>query len=384
MTMQRQASGSCRSVRRSGFVLVTMALTTAGVLAVAGLAVDIGRVLIAKSETQAYCDAAAVAAAMSLDGTSAGITRAVNAVAASPNKWSFGTAGVSNPAVKFATSAAGPWLASPNPATGYAYAQVAATVSVPLYFLPLVAGPSTFAVTSAGAAGQVPISSLSQGLAPYTAVSTNTAEPDFGLVAGNSYTIHWPTFNGNRAGCGPGNPSKCFNSDPCPDDSDASMMAVVDNWGSQYHGYWGSNSASQLAAEVLNTIQLAPLAVGANIAPLLTPGNKQSEAGVLDERASQDTDTSDETPSSYLANPSHNGRRLLPVAIVDPVDSTHTNVVGYGQFLLSANGSPSNYYKKNTNGNSPYCATYVGPYNIGSLSQGVGGSTGASWTRLVQ
>jgi hypothetical protein len=72
------------------------------------------------------------------------------------------------------------------------------------------------------------------------------------------------------------------------------------------------------------------------------------------------------------------------VAIVDPVDPTHTTVIGFGQFLLQANGSPSNYYKKNTNGNSPYCALYVGPYTIGSSDPGTGGSTGAASVRLVQ
>jgi hypothetical protein len=159
---------------------------------------------------------------------------------------------------------------------------------------------------------------------------------------------------------------------------------VVANWGSQYHGYWGSNSNSQIAGAVLNGIQLAPLALGANLDPLLTPGNKQSEAGVLDQRANQDRDTSDNTPDSYLANPHHNGRRLLPVAIADPVDPQHTNVIGFGQFLLLTNGSPSDYYKDNTNGNSPYCAVYVGPYNIGSANPGTGGPTGASTVRLVE
>jgi hypothetical protein len=69
--------------------------------------------------------------------------------------------------------------------------------------------------------------------------------------------------------------------------------------------------------------------------------------------------------------------------IVNPVDSTHTNVVGYGQFFLYANGAGTNYYKKNTNGNDPFCAVYAGPYNIGSLSPGAGGSTGATWVKLV-
>jgi hypothetical protein len=382
--IRRNTSASHRSDRRRGFVLVTMALTTAGVFGVAGLAVDIGRMFIVKNEVQVYCDAAAVAAAMVLDGAGTGLSRAGSAVTASTNKWNFDTASVSGASVTFATSAAGPWLANPNPATGYSYARVTASALVPLYFLPLVTGQSSFAVTATAAAAQVPISSLSRGLAPYTAVSTDTTGPDFGLAVGTSYTIHWPTYNGNRHGCDQNNPDKCFNSPPCDGDSSASQWAVVSNWGSQYHGYWGSNSAAQIAAEVLNTVQLTPLAIGDNLDGFLTPGNKQSEAGYLDQRASQDTNTSDATPSAYLASASHNGRRLLPVAIVDPVDPQHTTVIGYGQFLLQTNGSPSDYYKKNTNGNSPYCAMYVGPYNIGSPDPGTGGSTGASSVRLVQ
>ena len=384
MMIRRNTSGSYRSVRRRGFVLVTMALTTAGIFGVVGLAVDIGRMFIVKNEVQVYCDAAAVAAAQVLDGTSTGLGRAGSAVTASTNKWNFSTASVSGASVTFATAAAGPWVASPNPATGYSYARVTASAPVSLYFLPLVTGQGSFTVTATAAAGQVPITSLSRGMAPYTAVSTDTTGPDFGLVAGNSYSIHWPTYNGNRHGCSQDTPDKCFNSSPCSGDTSTSEWAVVSNWGSQYHGYWGSNSASDIAAEVMNTIQLAPLSVGDNLDSLLTPGNKQSEAGVLDQRASQDTNTSDNTPSDYLASASHNGRRLLPVAIVDPVDSTHTTVIGFGQFLLQANGSPSNYYKKGTNGNDPYCALYVGPYTIGSSDPGTGGSTGAASVRLVQ
>jgi hypothetical protein len=220
-------------------------------------------------------------------------------------------------------------------------------------------------------------------VAPFTAVSTNNTPPTFGLITGNSYDIHWPTYNGNRAGCKIDS-SKCFNSPPCPGETAASEAAVVANWGPQYHGYWGSNSGSTIGAEVMDAIQLAPVAVGTNLDPLLTAGNKQSEAGYLDQRASQDTDTVDNTVSSYLANSLHNGRRLLPLAIVDPVDPTHTNVIGFGVFLLLANGAPSDYYTKNGNGNSPYCALYAGPYNIGSVSPGTGGSTGASAVRLVE
>jgi len=384
MLMRHRNLRAGATARRRGFVLVTMAATAAAVFGVVGLAVDIGRMFITKNELQVYCDAAAVAAAMQLDGSTAGLGRARSAIIAFPNKWNFGTTAVTGATAAFAMDATGPWVASPNPASAYSYAQVTAAALVPLYFLPLVTAQSTFNVTAVGAAGQIPIRSLGRGISPYTAVSTKSGATNFGLVVGNSYSIHWPTYNGNRSGCGPSNPGRCFNSDPCPGDDIDSQMAVVNNWATKYHGYWGSNSNSVIAAQVLNTIQMAPVAMGDNIDSLLTAGNKQSEAGILDERASQDTNTDDDTPAAYLASSNHNGRRLLPVAIVNPVDPDHTIVIGFGQFLLQANGSPSNYYKKNSNGNSPYCATYAGPYNVGSTAIGAGGDTGAASVRLVQ
>src|SRR5262249_7619187 len=102
------------------------------------------------------------------------------------------------------------------------------------------------------------------------------------------------------------------------------------------------------------------------------------------QRASQDIDTTDNTVASYMAA-IHNGRRLLGVPIVDPLDPTHTSVIGFGQFLLLANGpGASNYYAKSTNGNDPYCALYAGPYDIGGNGPGVGGNSGLSRVKLVQ
>jgi len=371
-------------IHQRGFVLVTMALTSAAVFGLVGLAVDVGRMFVAKNELQVYCDAAATSAAMMLDGTTAGISRATDAVGASANKWNFDTSTITNPSVLFANSASGPWIPSPNPAAGYSLVKVTASASVSLYFIPILTGQGTFTVTATAAAGQIPLTSLGQGLAPYTAVSTSGTAPSFGFVVGGSYTVHWPTFNGNRSGCDDSNPDKCFNSPPCADDSLSSQTAVVDDWGSQYHGYWGSNSNSAITSSVLDDIQLAPISIGMNIDPLLSSGDKAAEAGTLDTRVNQDTDTTDNTPSSYLANSSHNGRRLLPVAIVTPVDPSHTTVIGFGVFLLLSNGSPSDYYKTNTNGNSPYCALYVGPYTIGASGPGVGGSSGGANVELVQ
>jgi Flp pilus assembly protein TadG len=373
-----------RRKQERGFVLIAMALSAVALIAFLGLAVDMGRMFIAKNETQTYCDSAALAAALALDGTMTGITKAQSAVTNSSNTWNLDTTNVSNPTLTFATAIAGPWAASPNPATGYTYARVTATVPLKLYFLPIVVTQTTQNVASSATAAQIAVTSFPRGLSPYTAVSTNTTGPNFGLVVGNSYDIQWPQYNATKNGCGPSTPDKCFVSPPCTGDSAASKTAVVSNWGANTSGYWGSNSNSLIEQEILDVIQVQALDVGTNIKPVLSNGTKASEAGYLDERASRDTNTTDNTISAYLAS-THNGRRLLPTPIVDPLDPTHTNVVGYGQFLLLANGpGMTNYYTKTTNGNDPFCAIYAGSYNIGGTGPGAGGSTGASVVKLVQ
>ena len=377
-----------RGHRERGTVLVMMTLSAIALFAALGLAVDIGRTFITRNEVQQFSDSAALAAAQALDGTSTGITNAQNAVTNSTNKWNLGTSQVSNPTVTFATSSSGPWSSTPASPAGYNYAKVTATVSLPLYFIPVVVSQTSQSVTGTAVAGQVSFNpSFSSGLAPYTAVSTNTTGPNFGLTIGDSYAIQWPQYNSTRAGCSPGDPSKCFNSSPCSGDSKASQAAVVQNWGASTSGYWGSSSNSTIEQEILDLTQLQAVNVGTNIASALSNGTKASEAGYLDERASEDTNTTDNTVTDYFAS-THNGRRLIAVPIVDPTDSTHTSVIGYGQFLLLANGpGTSNYYTKTTNGNDPFCALYAGTYTIGSINPGVGGvagSTGAYHIKLVQ
>ena len=375
--------------RERGTVLVMMTLAAIALFAALGLAVDVGRIFITKNELQQFCDSAALGAAQALNGDSTGIASAKSAVSSSTNTWNLGTANFSSPTVSFATASAGPWDPNPAAPAGYMYAKVTATVSLPLYFIPVVVSQTSQNLTGTAVAGQVPFTtpSFSTGLAPYTAVSTNTTGPNFGLTVGSSYDIQWPQYNSTRNGCSPGDPRKCFNSSPCSGDSIASQAAVVQNWGSSTSGYWGSSSNSAIEQEILDLVQLQAVDVGTNVMPLLSNGTKASEAGYLDERASQDINTSDNDLATYLAS-SHNGRRLIPVPIVDPLDPAHTNVVGYGLFFLLANGpGTSNYYTRTTNGNDPFCALYAGTYTVGSINPGVNGgpaSSGAYRIKLVQ
>jgi len=369
-----------------------MAVAAIAIVAILGLAVDVGKMFIAKNETQVYCDSAALGAALMLDGTTTGIDNALASVANSANTWNLDTAKISNPTVRFATSSAGPWLANPNPATGYSYARVSSTVSMNLYFIPIVVNQYSQNVASSATAAQVPITTFTQGLAPYTAIAANATGPNFGLIPGNSYDIQWPTYN-NGASCDPTKSNKidnCFLSPPCPGDSFIAKQEVINSWGQSSSGYWGDSSNSVIQQEILNVIQLEAVAVGTNIQPVLTSGQKQSQSGYLDQRANQDistdfiTNNDSQMLSNYFSPHLHNGRRLLPIPIVLPSSTANTSVVGYGSFLLYSNGANSDYYKKTTNGNSPFCAVYAGPYQVGGTGVGTGGTTGATYVKLVQ
>src|ERR1700676_4545311 len=77
--------------RQKGFILIAMSVCMFLLLAVIGLAFDLGRVYIARNEAQVFTDAAAMTAASKLDGTAAGIARADEGVAQLPIRWNLGT-----------------------------------------------------------------------------------------------------------------------------------------------------------------------------------------------------------------------------------------------------------------------------------------------------
>jgi Flp pilus assembly protein TadG len=358
--------------RKRGFVLITMAIVTIALIGALGMAVDVGRAFIAKNETQAFCDAASMAAVLKMDGTAAGIASAKTAVAGTTNAWNMDTASVANPTVNFGTSATGPWSVNPSPATGYTFARVQATVPLPFYFAPVVTGSFTQNVYSVSIAAQIPITSFSRGLAPYTVVSTTPAAANFGLVLGNQYDIQWPNQNANG-----------FISPPCSGDPAASLAAVQANWSSSTSGYWGSNASSVIYQEVLDNTQVAAISIGENIFSILTPGNKKAQATALDTRVQEDLDyTTTNSLNAYLNDTAHNGRRLIALPVVDPSSTSNTTVLGWAAFMLISDGTANSKFYASGTGNDPFCAVYAGSYVQGSVNPGVG--TGAFRVGPVQ
>jgi len=93
-----------------GFSLIMIGICLAVMVAMLGLAMDLGRVFIYKNELQAFVDASAMAAITRLDGTQDGVA-AANALATAgplgatkPNGYNFGTTAVSTVTNTYATA----------------------------------------------------------------------------------------------------------------------------------------------------------------------------------------------------------------------------------------------------------------------------------------
>ena len=410
-----------RRKSQHGMVLMTMAVTAIAMIGAMGLAIDLGHIFIVKNETQAYVDAAAIAAALQLDGTTAGITRANNAASNLSAAWNFSSTTLTNPTVEFSSASSGAtWYAPASVTSALApnmlYARVTKTVAPNIYFIPVVMTNKVYTqnVQSQAIAGQVDFASntvIALGLGPFMGVaacSGNVTDceatgPNFGLTVGQEYDIQWPQYNSTRKNCGNGigQINNCFVSPPCAGDVALNNgtanpeQEVVQNWGSKTNGYWGASGTSVINEYILDARQLGALAIGTDMTPYFSNGDKQGSANILDQRVNQDianydpstATTSAQKLTSYLAT-THNGRRIMPLPMVYPGSTgNQSQVVGYAAYLLETDqtsaGGSSNYYA-HTNGNQPYCAIYVGPWVLGSTNGGVGSSSGGSRVRLVQ
>jgi Flp pilus assembly protein TadG len=351
-----------RKKGQQGVVLITTAVMTIVLFALLGVAVDMGRMFIIKHEAQVFTDSGALAAALKLDGTSAGATAAVAAVDASTNKWNMGTQGfaVGSYTVTFANNSNGPWIAAgsmPANATGYTYVQVTAGLTVPVYFIGVIVPITSTPVNAMSVAGQMEDTTLYAGGFPFTPQAfplASQADPTFGMTVGTQYTIRYPASSGKPVCAG----------DQGIHDKDASDR-----------GYWGDNSASIIRRRIVDDYQSgATVTIGQTID--LTGGAKTSESSYIDERVHSDNQTA-MTLADYEASSDHNGRRLVNMPITDYNSGI---VLGFGLFLLLPEGNYGH------TGNSAWCAIYVGPGVEGSTDKGAAATPGKglSHVRLVK
>jgi len=147
---------------QKGFVLIVTCIVLVILMAFAGLGVDIGRMYVIKSELQAFADAAALNAAMQLDGTEQGLERARTAaaqLAAGPNamKWDMGTQPIAEITASFAKGDTAPdpntWEEKPSTHDRH-FVRVMASASAPLIFLRAFQALNFSSVAAAGVAGK--------------------------------------------------------------------------------------------------------------------------------------------------------------------------------------------------------------------------------------
>ncbi len=133
---------------RRGFVLIVTCFALTILLAFAVLSVDIGRMLVIQSELHAFTDAAALNAALKLDGSEQGLVRARAAaveLAAGPEgmRWDMGTQPITNITTSFGTDP-----------SGHPFVRVSASAPAPVIFIRVFApstGSSVIAATSVAA-----------------------------------------------------------------------------------------------------------------------------------------------------------------------------------------------------------------------------------------
>jgi hypothetical protein len=228
-------TGRSRYVRRRAFrrpshqsgAVAIMALAALIVICgFCGLALDLSRVYNRKMEMQSTADAAALGAAIELDGTTVGIGRAVQKVTslfATPVFYggpSFGyhkeSMTWSDSAIKFAASPDGPWLARDAAAArsepnGLLYVQVdtggldASYGQVDTLFMPIISSDLTLVSTSARAvAGPSAIAVLPLGICamrPEEKRDRGAGElEEYGFRRGVSYDLMQLNPNASTAG----------------------------------------------------------------------------------------------------------------------------------------------------------------------------------------
>ena len=100
---------SLRRRGRRGFVLVMMGLTAFALFGITGLAVDIGRMYIAKNEAQTFADAGAMIAGLKINGMASGILSTAQLVAADSNRYNIGNSSFtqSNVVLEYSTAQSG-------------------------------------------------------------------------------------------------------------------------------------------------------------------------------------------------------------------------------------------------------------------------------------
>jgi len=343
-----------------GYYLVALTLALAFLLGAVGLAIDIGRMYIVKSEAQSFVDSAALYAAEQLDGTSNGVALAQAAVAGEPKKWGFGLNAFTGVQTSFGTSSTGPWNTTPPaPPTGYYFVKVTTTVNLPMYLISAVTGVASSSISASAVAGRAATTTMSGGEFPFS-VYTRAGSPDnatdpYGMQIGSQYTLRWGA---------PGTGSTCG--------TDATKPNLSTN--GKVRGYCCVGQSAATLRQAIVSGLTDPLSIGQPVS--MDNGAKNTEMTSIALRVNMDSDIASANYAAYRAAAQGNGERVVVVAVNGGAPGY--TMLGFAGFFLSTPGQYSGL-----GGNDSACAEYIGAWVQGSPDPSPSGS-GAFHLRLYQ
>lgn len=267
--------------RERGFLLLATGVMVMLALAALGVAVDLGRMAVVRSEAQACTDAAALRGAALLDGTPAGLRAAAAAVAAPAGRWDLGHLSFPRPECGFSDSSSGPWRPAEVAAVNSRYQRVRVSLNLKLYFLPLVDAGGRGTVAAESIAGQVEKTAFDEGVFP---MAVEGARPEPGRVA------VWREPVG-----------------------------------------FGRVGQSLIRQEIIDGVQGGRLSLGDRLELAATPSEAAWTA--IEARLAQDTDTESADFSAYQKRNCGNGRRIVVSPLVE-AGAGGSRVSGFGAFFL--------------------------------------------------
>jgi uncharacterized membrane protein len=127
-------------------------------IGLAGLGVDIGRMYVIRAELQSFTDAAALSAAIKLNGTASGLAKArtgAERLADGPHamRWDMGTQPITNIVTSFSLDNK-TWQDQPTQAGDFRFVRVVATAPAPVIFLRIFQPLSSTNVVAASVAAK--------------------------------------------------------------------------------------------------------------------------------------------------------------------------------------------------------------------------------------
>ena len=398
--------------RNKGFVLMAVTAAAISLIGAAGLAIDLGRVYIARNEAQSFVDFGALYGATALDGTADGIAKARNNAQTMPLKWQFNNTAFPTPAVRFSTDGAS-WDPNPSNPVGIKYIEVISQINnIDLYLIPVVTQILQGSVAARAVAKQTlqTTAAPGQGLGtlPFALFSKAASDVPAGVACGspNPGTCVLGYKPGDIVTLRWGSNDK---SPTCTDDSNPDWVNYVNNVKhSSDRGYIQDTSSSAIRDAILSGNVDYTVTLGSPVD--LTGGAKSTQAQSLEDRAATDLPEGravcPSDPTFYargpwtvtnlagtsftdtfcfqaymhldkngMANPDHqrNDMRIGVVPIADL--NAGNNVVGFAKVFLPLNQDQS--------GNKPLCAQYMGP-SAPAGDNGSGGPPGTTGIPIIR